>query len=62
MITEAELERIRATPSGKIYAAAKTRRNGREYTGGAVCWDPTAECESVYRDCPRVVALPKASA
>jgi hypothetical protein len=37
-------------PGGEIYFEALARRGGREFGGGAVCWDP-AECEGICREC-----------
>lgn len=43
----------RQEPAGEIYHAAVERHGGREFRGGAVCWDPATKCEGICRACPR---------
>ena len=44
------LRQKRAEPGGAVYREAIARRGGKEYTGGAVCWD-SANCEGICREC-----------
>ena len=37
-------------PAGNIWREAMTRRGGKDYTGGEVCWDP-ADCQGICREC-----------
>lgn len=39
-------------PGGEIFREARVRRGGREFPGGAVCWNPAERCEGVCRECP----------
>lgn len=38
---------------GEIWVSTLARRGGREYQGGAVCWNPDQACEGICRSCPR---------
>jgi hypothetical protein len=40
-------------PGGEAREQYLAAHNGREFTGGAVCWDPRVKCEGVCRVCPR---------
>ncbi|MFG2001736.1 hypothetical protein ACGFNU_21550 [Spirillospora sp. NPDC048911] len=53
MIRADEATEDARTPGGDIYLAALARRDGRPFTGGAVCWNPTEACEGICRACPR---------
>jgi len=37
-------------PAGDIWQEALTRRGGKPYTGGPVCWDP-ADCQGICHEC-----------
>lgn len=46
----------RQEPSGEAWEARRRRHGGREFPGGAVCWDPAVKCEGICRECPRELA------
>jgi hypothetical protein len=43
-------------PGGEAWTKYLAAHGGREFEGGAVCWDPRASCEGVCRVCPREAA------
>lgn len=47
------IRRARQEPAGDIWKARLARHGGREFDGGAVCWNPAEQCEGVCKVCPR---------
>lgn len=43
-------------PGGDTWIWNLALHGGRQFAGGAVCWDPRVSCDNVCRDCPRQAA------